>query len=60
MRRYDAEGHIVGGRLLEIPEDATAGFDAAFAEAFGDPHVALVHVRALEYGCFQFEVRRPR
>ncbi|MFE4851220.1 DUF1203 domain-containing protein, partial [Streptomyces sp. NPDC056689] len=52
--------HIVGGRLLEIPEDATAGFDTAFAEAFGDPHVALVHVRALEYGCFQFEVRRPR
>ncbi|MGW1889145.1 DUF1203 domain-containing protein [Streptomyces sp. NPDC002004] len=58
LRRYDAAGHIVGGRLLEIPEDATAGFDAAFAEAFADPRVALVHVRAVEYGCFQFEVRR--
>ncbi|MFI9779034.1 DUF1203 domain-containing protein [Streptomyces sp. NPDC051956] len=60
VRRYNAEGHIVGGRLLEIPQDATAGFDAAFADAFSDPHVALVHVRALEYGCFQFEVRRPQ
>ncbi|MEU8893849.1 DUF1203 domain-containing protein [Streptomyces sp. NPDC048442] len=59
LRRYDAAGHIVGGRLFEIPEDAGAGFDAAFDEAFADPDVALVHVRAVEYGCFQFEVRRP-
>lgn len=59
LRRYDLEGRIVGGRLLEIPETAAEGFDAAFAEAFADPRVALVHVRAVEYGCFQFEVRRP-
>lgn len=59
VRRYDAEGRIVGGRLLEIPEDTTAGYEAAFAEAFAAPEVALVHVRALEYGCFLFEVRRP-
>ena len=59
IRRYDAEGHIVGGRFFEIPEDAEAGFDRAFEEAFAEPEVALVHVRALEYGCFHFEVRRP-
>ncbi|MFC7220776.1 DUF1203 domain-containing protein [Streptomyces polyrhachis] len=59
VRRYDARGHIAGGRLLEIPVDATAGFDAAFDEAFSDPEVVLVHVRALEYGCFFFEVHRP-
>jgi len=59
IRRYNAEGHIVGGRLFEIPEDAEAGFDRAFEEAFAEPEVALVHVRAVEYGCFQFEVRRP-
>ncbi|MEW1923705.1 DUF1203 domain-containing protein [Streptomyces sp. NPDC088360] len=59
LRRYNAEGHIVGGRLMEIPDPATEGFDAAFAEAFADPDVALVHVRAVEYGCFHFEVRRP-
>ncbi|MEU6162222.1 DUF1203 domain-containing protein [Streptomyces sp. NPDC047130] len=38
---------------------ASAGFDAAFDDAFADPEVVLVHVRALEYGCFHFEVRRP-
>ncbi|GAA0303328.1 DUF1203 domain-containing protein [Streptomyces turgidiscabies] len=59
VRRYDARGHIAGGRLLEIPADATTGFDAAFDDAFTDPDVVLVHVRALEYGCFHFEVRRP-
>ncbi len=48
-----------GGRLLEVPADATAAFDAAFDDAFADPDVVLVHVRALEYGCFLFEVRRP-
>ncbi|MFB7914229.1 DUF1203 domain-containing protein [Streptomyces sp. NPDC056061] len=58
LRRYDAAGHIVGGRCFEIPEDAEEGFDQALAEAFADPEVALVHVRALEYGCFPFEVRR--
>ncbi|MEU9455296.1 DUF1203 domain-containing protein [Streptomyces sp. NPDC048277] len=59
VRRYDARGRIAGGRLLEIPEDVVAGFDAAFDDAFSDPDVVLVHVRALEYGCFHFEVRRP-
>ncbi|ARX83526.1 hypothetical protein SMD44_02948 [Streptomyces alboflavus] len=59
FRRYDAGGNIVGGRLLEVPEDTTAAFDEALTEAFADPRVALVHVRAVEYGCFHFEVRRP-
>lgn len=59
VRRYDAEGRIVGGRLLEIPPDTTAGYEAAFTEAFAAPEVVLVHVRALEYGCFHFEVHRP-
>lgn len=59
VRRYNAEGHIAGGALFEIPDNAEAGFDRALGEAFAEPEVALVHVRALEYGCFQFEVRRP-
>jgi hypothetical protein len=57
LRRYSAQGHILGGRLLELPEEPTVGFDAALEEAFADPEVALVHVRAVEYGCFHFEVR---
>ncbi|MFD6280814.1 DUF1203 domain-containing protein [Streptomyces sp. NPDC060209] len=58
VRRYNADGEIVGGRLLEIPADEERGFDESFAEAFTDREVALVHVRAVEYGCFHFEVRR--
>ncbi|MFI5820942.1 DUF1203 domain-containing protein [Streptomyces rishiriensis] len=54
VRRYSHDGRILGGRLVEDPD----GFDAAFAEAFADPEVALVHVRAVEYGCFLYEVRR--
>ncbi|MFJ8308242.1 MULTISPECIES: DUF1203 domain-containing protein [unclassified Streptomyces] len=59
LRRYDADGHIVGGRLLTIPDAATAALDAALDEAFADPEVVLAHLRAVEYGCFLFEVRRP-
>ncbi|MBV7699249.1 DUF1203 domain-containing protein [Streptomyces sp. TRM70350] len=54
VRRYSAEGRILGGRLVED------GFQTAFAEAFDDPEVALVHVRAVEYGCFLYEVRRDQ
>ncbi|MFJ9814650.1 DUF1203 domain-containing protein [Streptomyces sp. NPDC101151] len=55
VRRYSADGRILGGRLVEDP----AAFGTAFAEAFADPEVALVQVRAVEYGCFLYEVRRP-
>ncbi|MDX3428732.1 DUF1203 domain-containing protein [Streptomyces sp. ME01-18a] len=58
VRCYNAAGEIVGGRLLEIPADEERGYDEALAEAFADPEVALVHVRAVEYGCLHFEVRR--
>ncbi|ALO93824.1 hypothetical protein SHL15_2678 [Streptomyces hygroscopicus subsp. limoneus] len=33
-------------------------FGPALTEAFSDPRVAVVHVRAVEYGCFLYEVRR--
>ncbi|GAA3126665.1 DUF1203 domain-containing protein [Streptomyces rameus] len=55
LRRYSADGRILGGRLVA---DADA-FRPALAAAFDDPEVALVHVRAVEYGCFLYEVRRP-
>ena len=54
LRRYSVDGRILGGRLVGAPED----FAPALAEAFTDPGVALVHVRAVEYGCFLYEVRR--
>ncbi|MFF7854707.1 DUF1203 domain-containing protein [Streptomyces sp. NPDC007904] len=55
VRRYSADGRILGGRLVGAPED----LGAALAEAFADPGVALAHVRAVEHGCFLYEVRRP-
>lgn len=59
LRRYDTRGHITGGRMLELPEDAQAAFAHALAEAFADPETAQVHVRAVEYGCYHFRVDRP-
>ncbi|MEU3531385.1 DUF1203 domain-containing protein [Streptomyces murinus] len=52
LRRYSAQGHILGGELV------SEAFPAALAWAFSDPEVASVHVRAVEYGCFLYEVRR--
>ncbi|MEV5983668.1 DUF1203 domain-containing protein [Streptomyces sp. NPDC052051] len=52
VRRYSRDGRILGGRLVGT------GHEAAVTEAFADPDVALVHVRAVEYGCFLYEVRR--
>ncbi|MFJ4684931.1 DUF1203 domain-containing protein [Streptomyces sp. NPDC088789] len=60
LRRYSADGRILGGRLVEpAGEDPNASFSAALKEAFDLPDVALVQVRAVEYGCFLYEVRRP-
>lgn len=53
IRRYSGDGHILGGQLV-----GTVG-ETALRNAFDDPSVALVHVRAVEYGCFLYEVRRP-
>ncbi|WP_328621488.1 DUF1203 domain-containing protein [Streptomyces sp. NBC_00354] len=58
-RRYDAGGRILGGRALSLGEEPDAVLEEALAEAFADPEVALVHVRATEFGCFLFEARRP-
>ncbi|MER7970485.1 DUF1203 domain-containing protein [Streptomyces sp. NPDC096080] len=52
VRRYAADGRILGGALVAAVDDE------ALRNAFDDPSVALVHVRAVEYGCFLYEVRR--
>lgn len=63
LRRYTGDGRIAGGTLVQLPDDpdkAQPVMDEALHEAFSDPAVALVHVRAVEYGCFLYEVRRLR
>jgi Protein of unknown function (DUF1203) len=59
LRSYSAAGRILGGRLVEpdeVRDPAAAG--RVLAEIFADPDVALVHARAVEFGCFTFEIRR--
>ena len=59
LRAYGADGHILGGRLVEADTDGSpVPAESALAEMFTNPAVALVHARALEFGCFTFEVRR--
>jgi hypothetical protein len=54
LRCYDASGAILGGRIVEADEDPEAVMD----EVFADPQVAVIHARAIEFGCFTFEIRR--
>lgn len=59
-RGYDKRGHIVGGRLVSaVPEHAAEVAAAALDDLFADPSVEVVHVRAVEFGCFHAEVGRP-
>jgi hypothetical protein len=54
LRAYNSSGRIARGVLVEPFGD----FDAALDELFADSDVAVVHGRALEFGCFTFEVSR--
>jgi hypothetical protein len=58
FRAYSPDGRIVGGLLLDdhTSEHAEVA-ERALDKLFADPDVAVVHVRAVEFGCFDFEVR---
>jgi hypothetical protein len=59
LRAYDGDGHILGGRLVEAdPSGNPVAAELALAQLFADPLVAVVHGRAVEFGCFTFEARR--
>jgi hypothetical protein len=55
LRKYDRTGAILGGRMVEASESPAAAADEVFTS---EPDVALIHVRAVEFGCFLFELRR--
>ncbi|MER0245028.1 DUF1203 domain-containing protein [Streptomyces sp. HSW2009] len=62
FRGYSGGGAIAGGAVVRVPDDpdrARTLVDQALRTAFADPDVAFVHVRAADYGCFLYEVRRP-
>jgi hypothetical protein len=59
LRAYSADGRILSGRLIDAdPDGSPMGAESALAQIFADPQVALVHARAVEFGCFTFEARR--
>ncbi|HCT75623.1 MAG TPA: DUF1203 domain-containing protein [Micromonosporaceae bacterium] len=53
FRAYDRKGRIRGGVVVEPGRG-----EAAAKEWFTDSEVAVIHARAVEFGCFMFEVRR--
>ncbi|MFJ1709032.1 DUF1203 domain-containing protein [Kitasatospora sp. NPDC088346] len=53
VRAYDRRGRILGGSPAG-PQDV----ERTVARVLADPEVAVVHVRALAFGCFLHEVRR--
>jgi hypothetical protein len=58
-RAYGADGHILGGRRVYAgAEGAEAAAEVALDELFADPATVLVHLRAVEFGCFFGEVHR--
>jgi hypothetical protein len=59
FRAYGKDGGILGGRLVEPGDSGVAeAAEAALTELFANLSVAFVHVRAVEFGCFTFEVQR--
>jgi hypothetical protein len=59
LRAYSAAGQILGGRLASPAELASpASAESVLAEVLADPAAAVVHVRAVEFGCFLFEASR--
>jgi hypothetical protein len=59
LRAYQADGRIRGGRLVTAAESADPAAAAAVAAGeLDDPDVVFLHARAVEFGCFQFEISR--
>jgi hypothetical protein len=54
MRAYDGNGRIVDGHL--VPADGDP--ESVLAELLADDRIAIVHARALGFGCFTFAVER--
>lgn len=59
LRSYGADGRILAGRLARTDEvaDRAAAADL-IGQVLSDPAVAVVHARAVDFGCFTFEIRR--
>jgi hypothetical protein len=54
LRCYGPDGAIISGRIVE-PDDDPGG---VVKDLLADSKVAVIHARAIEFGCFTFEIRR--
>jgi hypothetical protein len=54
LRAYSSDGRILHGVRVE----ANGDFEGAIDDLLADPAVAVVHGRAIEFGCFTFEAHR--
>jgi hypothetical protein len=52
LRAYDNSGRILGGTALNEGDDP----EAAINELATDEQVAVIHARAVVYGCFTFAI----
>lgn len=57
LRAYSADGRILGGCLLDSPEKTRLS-ERTVSDLLADPEVAMVHVRAVEHGCYLFAAQR--
>lgn len=57
LRCYSPQGRILGGCLLDSPA-RTRLAERTAGDLLLDPAVAFVQVRAVEFGCFLFDVTR--
>lgn len=59
LRAYDGQGRILGGEIVDVPHEEAAGaVGAAVAGLFDNAAVAVIHVRAVQYGCFLLRIDR--
>ncbi|HEX9034060.1 MAG TPA: DUF1203 domain-containing protein [Streptosporangiaceae bacterium] len=59
LRSYSADGRILDGRLAggdDLRDQESARL--LIEEILADPRVAVMHARAVDFGCFTFEIQR--
>jgi hypothetical protein len=54
LRAYSADGRILSGVQVQPDDDV----DGVLEDLLADPQVAVVHGRAVAFGCFTFEAHR--
>jgi hypothetical protein len=54
FRAYSRDGRILRATIVE----PHGHFEEEIEQMLSDPQVAVVHARAVEFGCFTFEIRR--